>query len=90
MLVLRPMLAVSKKGAKMESSENAGVVGSVGHSARVLTVEETAQHLLCGRNKVYELLASGHLKRAKRLGHKTLITRASLDKCVERHFGRAA
>lgn len=46
----------------------------------VLTVAQVRVLLHCGRNRVFELLAAGHLVRARRSGRETLITRSSVER----------
>lgn len=44
-----------------------------------VTVEQAAELLGCQRSRVFELLAEGRLLRAKRVGRKAQITRASVE-----------
>jgi hypothetical protein len=50
------------------------------------SVTEVATRLRCGRNRVFELLKSGELKRAKRVGRKTMVTTASVESLERRLF----
>lgn len=45
----------------------------------VVTVTEAARALRCGRTRVFELLASGHLGRGVRFGRETVVTVASIE-----------
>ena len=51
----------------------------VGAPRPALPVAEAAHLLGCERSTVFELLRAGRLRRGKRTGRKTLITRASID-----------
>lgn len=57
------------------------------HSPLVLTVPEAAARLACGRSKIFELLATGELRRAQALGRRTLVTVASIERLEARRFG---
>lgn len=47
--------------------------------ALALTIDETADRLRISRTRVYELLQSKDLKRAKKLSRKTMVTVASIE-----------
>ena len=49
-------------------------------SPHVLTLEGAAVRLGCSERKVYQLLKQKRLRRAKKVGRKTLVTVASVEK----------
>lgn len=49
----------------------------------VLTVEEAAVQLGCGRTRVFELMREGVLHRARRLGKKTMVFAASVEAALK-------
>jgi len=51
----------------------------------LLTVEQAAEQLLCSRSRVFELLATGVLKRGPKFGKKTCVTAKSVEQAIREH-----
>jgi hypothetical protein len=56
--------------------------------AKILTIDEVMARLKVGRNRVFELLKEGKLKRAKRIAGRTHVTVQSVEKFEEQVVGR--
>lgn len=49
----------------------------------LLTIDEAAALLRCGRTRVFELIAEGRIERAPKFGKKTTVKRASVLACID-------
>jgi hypothetical protein len=56
--------------------------------AKILTIDEVMARLKIGRNRVFELLKEGKLKRSKRIAGRTHLTLQSVEKFEEQVVGR--
>jgi hypothetical protein len=56
--------------------------------AKLLTIDEVMARLKIGRNRVFELLREGKLKRSKRIAGRTHVTVQSVEKFEEQVVGR--
>jgi excisionase family DNA binding protein len=50
-----------------------------GVSAAIMTVEAAAAHLGCGRTQVFALIRDGAIRRARKLGRRTMVFRDSVE-----------
>lgn len=49
----------------------------------VLTIQEAAETMKCGRTRIYELIADGTLVRGKQFGRKTVVIAESVFNALE-------
>jgi hypothetical protein len=79
----KPAKTARKKRAKAKAKAKLPLPSSDRLEPLLHSVPETADLMCCGITKVYELIARGELE-AKKLGDRTVISRVSILRLIER------